>query len=63
MEITNLFLTLGGIFLVVLLLIGLDIYRARFCRYCNAKMEKYYDPEEDAEVYQCPKCGRCYIIQ
>jgi predicted RNA-binding Zn-ribbon protein involved in translation (DUF1610 family) len=26
-------------------------------------MEKYYDPEEDAEVYQCPKCGRCYIIQ
>ena len=63
MEITNLFLTLGGIFLVVLLLIGLDIYRTRFCRYCNTKMEKYYDPEEDAEVYQCSKCGRCYIIQ
>jgi predicted RNA-binding Zn-ribbon protein involved in translation (DUF1610 family) len=26
-------------------------------------MDKYYDPEEDAEVYQCPKCGRLYIIE
>lgn len=36
-------------------------YLRNICPYCRTKMEKYYDPEEDAEVYQCPKCGRAFI--
>jgi predicted RNA-binding Zn-ribbon protein involved in translation (DUF1610 family) len=25
-------------------------------------MDKFYDAEEDAEVYQCPNCGSTYLI-
>lgn len=48
---------------IAIICIGYDIYTRTFCRNCGCKMSRFYDPEEDAEVYQCPKCGRSYIIK
>jgi predicted RNA-binding Zn-ribbon protein involved in translation (DUF1610 family) len=59
---TEFFMVLACIFIVVLIAIAADIYLDRFCKKCGCKMNRFYDMEEDAEVYQCPKCGRCYII-
>ncbi len=50
-------------FITMLLLIIIDEYRKSHCRHCGAKMNRHYDTEEDAEVWQCPKCGRSYIIR
>ena len=59
---TNVLIT--GIVCLVLALacIGYDIYTRQFCKHCGSKMDRYYDIEEDAEVYQCPNCGRSYLI-
>lgn len=35
----------------------------RRCKKCGTLMDRYYDPEEDAEVYQCPNCGNCYLVK
>ena len=40
-----------------------NIRHPSYCRNCGSRMDRYFDPEEDAEVYQCPCCGRSYIIK
>lgn len=55
-------LIITGITAIVLLSIAIARYRRSYCRYCGAKMQKFYDIEEDDIVYQCPNCGRTYII-
>jgi predicted RNA-binding Zn-ribbon protein involved in translation (DUF1610 family) len=45
------------------IIIGYDIYSTRFCKNCGTRMNRHYDIEEDAEVYQCPCCGRSYLIK
>lgn len=57
-----LYITLAVIIAIFISII-ISEYRSRFCRDCGTKMDCYYDPEEDAEVYQCPCCGRSYIIK
>lgn len=50
---------------IVFTLIALAIYDLRHhprCS-CGARMDRHYDVEEDAEVFQCPRCGRCYLIK
>ena len=49
---------------IIALIVGMMLidYIRKVCPYCRTKMDSYYDPEEDAEVYQCPKCGRTYLI-
>lgn len=49
-------------FLTIILLI-VDALRPRYCKQCGTKMDRYYDIEEDAEVLQCPNCGRSYLIK
>lgn len=63
MDTFEYFIILACIFIVALLVIAFDVYMTRFCKKCGTKMNKHYDPEEDAEVYQCPNCGRSYIIK
>lgn len=50
------------ILIVILLAISEDQYMKRFCKKCGCKMDKFYDAEEDAEVYQYPNCGSTYLI-
>lgn len=57
-----LYITLAVIIAIFISVI-ISEYRSRFCSDCGTKMDRHYDPEEDAEVYQCPKCGRSYIIK
>lgn len=45
---------------VLFAIINEEIHK-RFCTDCGARMDKHYDVEEDAEVWQCPRCGRSYI--
>ena len=52
----------GCIALMFLLAIAAARYMNRFCKKCGRRMIKYYDSEEDAEVYQCPYCGSTYLI-
>lgn len=47
--------------IAVLIAIINEEVRKRFCKDCGTRMELFYDIEEDAEVYQCPNCGRCYL--
>lgn len=58
----NLILLMSVVMAVFLLMVYMDYYFKSHCRECGTKMDRFYDQEEDAEVYQCPKCGRCYII-
>lgn len=51
-----------AITVVILLAIAEHRYMKRFCKKCGCKMYKFYDTEEDAEVYQCPNCGSTYLI-
>lgn len=60
MDLITLFAIL---FMIVVATIMVDNYRTTHCRKCGTKMNMYYDEEEDAPVYQCPKCGRSYIIK
>ena len=52
---------LAALIIVVLVAIVIEEYTRSHCTSCGAKMDRYYDPEEDCELYQCPKCGRHYI--
>lgn len=51
----------------IILIVSLIVYeirfRKQFCKRCGTRMDKYFDAEEDAEVYQCPMCGRSYLIK
>lgn len=52
--------------IVVVLTIAIvivDVIAPRYCKNCGTKMTRLYDEEEDAEVYQCPQCGRSYLIK
>lgn len=52
--------------IVVVLTIAIvivDVIAPRYCKNCGTKMIRLYDEEEDAEVYQCPQCGRSYLIK
>lgn len=57
----NQFIFFFSLLIIALASIGYDIYRRQFCKNCGSRMDHLYDVEEDAEVYQCPKCGRSYI--
>lgn len=59
---TYIYIILAAIIMIVLSIIY-EEYKSRFCKNCKAKMNRHYDPEEDCEVYQCPCCGRSYIIK
>lgn len=59
---THFLIASGCIALLILLAIAAARYMDRFCKKCGCKMNKYYDQEEDAEVYQCPVCGSTYLI-
>lgn len=48
--------------IIILLAISEHQYMKRFCKKCGCNMNKFYDAEEDAEVYQCPNCGSTYLI-
>jgi predicted RNA-binding Zn-ribbon protein involved in translation (DUF1610 family) len=60
---TDFLIASGCITLLILLAIAAARYMDRFCKFCGCKMNRFYDSEEDAEVYQCPNCGRSYIIK
>ena len=47
--------------IIVMISIIIEEYTRSHCSSCGAKMNRHYDPEEDCEIYQCPKCGRTYI--
>lgn len=52
--------------IVVVLTIAIvivDVIAPRYCKNCGTKMIRLYDEEGDAEVYQCPQCGRSYLIK
>lgn len=52
--------------IVVVLTIAIvivDVIAPRYCKSCGTKMIRLYDEEEDAEVYQCPQCGRSYLVK
>ena len=51
----------AAVILIVLAAIIIEEYTRSHCSSCGAKMDHYYDIEEDCEVYQCPNCGRSYI--
>ena len=53
----------AAIIIAVMLSVIIGEYFKSHCSSCGAKMDRYYDPEEDCEVYQCPKCGRSYLIR
>lgn len=57
------FTIIVAFFVAAVLIIVLDRILRQYCRHCGTKMNRYFDPEEDAEVYQCPTCGRSYIIK
>lgn len=57
-----LYITLAVIIAIFISVI-ISEYRSHFCRDCGTKMDRHYDPEEDAEVYQCPCCGRSFLIK
>ena len=40
-----------------------DLTHPSRCKNCGTKMNRYYDADEDAEVWQCPVCGRSYLIK
>lgn len=49
--------------IATIILIIFDINHPSRCKHCGTRMDKYFDAEEDAEVYQCPCCGRSYIVK
>lgn len=52
-----------AVIIAIFISVIIEEYRSRFCRDCGIKMDRHYDPEEDSEVYQCPKCGRSFLIK
>jgi predicted RNA-binding Zn-ribbon protein involved in translation (DUF1610 family) len=48
---------------MMIAIVIIDIIMPRYCKSCGTKMIRLYDEEEDAEVYQCPQCGRSYLIK
>lgn len=56
-------ITIAAFLVAVFLAIAISRHIQSYCRFCGSKMTLVYDPEEDAEVYQCPTCGRSYIIR
>lgn len=63
MEYTVYLCIAGLVLLAIVIGIAIREFISRFCPDCGTKMDSFYDPEEDAEVYQCPVCGRSYIIK
>lgn len=63
MTIMNYIYIAAAFFIAMLLIIIIDEYRKSHCRRCGTKMNRHYDTEEDAEVWQCPCCGNCYHIR
>lgn len=59
----NTFYILAGAAIIIAVGFIISDLMSRYCSACGTRMDKSYDPEEDAEVYQCPKCGRSYIIK
>lgn len=49
--------------IVVLPFVASGFFRDRFCKNCGTIMHIHYDPEEDDNIWQCPKCGRSYLIK
>lgn len=56
------------IILTILLIVSIalaiyDIKHPSRCKHCGTRMNRYFDADEDAEVFQCPCCGRSYLIK
>jgi len=61
--ITNIIIILMTILTLSVVVFIVDALRPRYCKKCGTKMDRFYDVEEDAEVLQCPNCGRSYLIK
>ena len=60
---TKIIIAIATAAILVIIVIAIDILKPRFCKSCGTKMNRFFDFEEDAEVYQCPQCGRSYLIK
>ena len=61
----NIKFVIALIALVILIIVCavIESHMKQYCQDCGTKMDSFYDPDEDAEVYQCPKFGRSYLIK